>query len=35
MDKVEETEMIKNRRIEKNTWYYWSINPIPEPIKRV
>ena len=35
MDKVEETKMIKNRWIVKNTWYYWSINPIPEPIKRL
>ena len=33
MDKFEQKEMKKIRQI-KNTWYDWSINYIPEPIRK-
>ena len=33
MDKFEQKEMKKIRPIKK-TWYDWSINYIPEPIRR-
>ena len=33
MDKFEEKEMKKIRPI-KNTWYDWSVNYIPDPIRK-
>ena len=33
MDRFEKKEMNKVRPL-KNTWYYWLINYIPEPIRK-